>query len=45
MKKLLLILLCLPMIGFGQATATDFTTDDCNGITHHLFDELENTIK
>jgi Leucine-rich repeat (LRR) protein len=41
MKKLLLILLALPMIGLAQTTATDFTTNDCDGITHNLFDSLD----
>ena len=26
-------------IAFAQAT--DFTTDDCNGVTHNLFDSLD----
>ena len=29
------------MIGFGQTTATDFTTNDCNGVNHNLFDSLD----
>ena len=28
-------------VSFAQTTATDFTTDDCNGITHNLFDSLD----
>ena len=44
MKKILLInaLVCFSVgIVFAQATATDFTTDDCNGVTHNLFNELD----
>ena len=26
---------------FAQTTATDFSTDNCNGITHNLFDSLD----
>ena len=44
MKRIILInvFFCLS-IGtiFAQTTATDFTTDDCNGITHNLFDSLD----
>ena len=29
------------MIGIGQITATDFTTNDCNGVNHNLFDSLD----
>lgn len=28
-------------ISFAQTTATDFITDDCDGITHNLFDSLD----
>jgi hypothetical protein len=43
-KTLMIILAILTTLGFGyaQTTATDFTTDDCNGISHSLFDELDN---
>ena len=43
-KPLLIILAILTNLGFGyaQTTATDFTTNDCNGISHSLFDELDN---
>jgi hypothetical protein len=44
MKKILLInaLFCFSVgIIFAQTTATDFTTDDCNGVSHHLFNELD----
>lgn len=43
-KTLLIILTILTTLGFGyaQTTATDFTTNDCNGISHNLFDELDN---
>ena len=44
MKKILLIntLLFFSMgIIFAQTTATDFTTDDCNGVSHNLFSELD----
>ena len=44
MKKILLIntLVCFSVgIVFAQTTATDFTTDDCNGVTHNLFDSLD----
>ena len=45
MKRILLInaLVCFSVgIVFAQTTATDFTTNDCNGISHSLFDELDN---
>jgi hypothetical protein len=44
MKKILLInaLVCFSVgIIFAQTTATDFTTNDCNGISHNLFSELD----
>jgi len=44
MKKTLLInvLVCFSVgIIFAQTTATDFTTADCNGVTHNLFDSLD----
>ena len=44
MKKILLInaLVCFSVgIVFAQTTATDFTTDDCNGVSHNLFSELD----
>jgi len=44
MKKILLIntLVCFSVgIVFAQTTATDFTTDDCNGVAHNLFNELD----
>jgi len=44
MKKILLInaLVCFSVgITFAQTTATDFTTDDCNGVSHNLFSELD----
>ncbi len=44
MKRILLInaLVCFSVgIIFAQTTATDFTTDDCYGITHNLFDSLD----
>ena len=44
MKKILLInaLVCFSVgIIFAQTTATDFTTNDCNGVTHNLFNELD----
>ena len=44
MKKILLInvLFCFSVgIIFAQTTATDFTTDDCNGVSHNLFDSLD----
>ena len=42
MKKLtLFIALSLINISIIFAQATDFTTDDCNGITHNLFDSLD----
>jgi len=37
--KILLVLFVVNT-GFSQNTATDFTTDDCNGISHNLFDSL-----
>ena len=42
MKKLtLFITISLINISIVFAQATDFTTDDCNGITHNLFDSLD----
>jgi len=44
MKKILLInaLFCFSAgIIFAQTTATDFTTDDCDGVSHNLFSELD----
>jgi len=44
MKKILLInaLVCFSVgIILAQTTATDFTTDDCNGVSHNLFSELD----
>ncbi|MBC8299221.1 MAG: T9SS type A sorting domain-containing protein [Pelagibacterales bacterium] len=44
MKKILLIntLVCFSVgIIFAQTTATDFTTNDCNGVAHNLFNELD----
>ena len=44
-KTLMIITAILTTLGFAFAqttTATDFTTDDCNGVSHHLFDELDN---
>ena len=44
MKKILLInaLVCFSVgIILAQTTATDFTTNDCNGVTHNLFDSLD----
>ena len=45
MKKYILkslLVLFAVNISFSQTTATNFITDDCNGITHNLFDELDN---
>ncbi len=40
MRHILTIILLLGFLSaFSQAT--DFTTDDCNGITHNLFDSLD----
>ena len=44
MKRILLInaLVCFSIaITFAQTTATDFTADDCNAVTHNLFDSLD----
>jgi hypothetical protein len=44
MKRILLInaLFCFSVgVIFAQTTATDFTTNDCNGISHNLFDSLD----
>ena len=42
-KTLMIITAILTTLGFAYAqTATDFTTNDCNGISHSLFDELDN---
>jgi len=40
----MIITAILTTLGFAyaQTTATDFTTNDCNGISHSLFDELDN---
>lgn len=42
MKKfyLLLFVLCIFTKILSQTTATDFTVNDCDGNTHHLFSEL-----
>ena len=42
MKKfyLLLVVLCIFTKILSQTTATDFTVNDCDGNTHHLFSEL-----
>ncbi|MDG1718622.1 MAG: T9SS type A sorting domain-containing protein [Flavobacteriales bacterium] len=45
MKKYIfksLLVLFAVNISFSQTTATNFTTNDCNGVSHHLFDELDN---
>ena len=45
MKKYILkslLVLFVSNVSFAQTTATDFTTNDCNGLSHHLFDELDN---
>ena len=44
MKKYLFLFIALFFgvgTGFAQTTATDFTTTDCSGISHHLFGELD----
>ena len=44
MKKYIfksLFLLLGANVAFAQTTATDFTTNDCDGITHNLFDSLD----
>ena len=43
-KTLMIITAILTSLGFAcaQTTATDFTTNDCDGISHNLFDELDN---
>jgi len=40
----MIIIVILTTLGFAyaQTTATDFTTNDCNGTSHTLFDELDN---
>ena len=40
----MIILVILTSLGFAfaQTTATDFTTNDCDGTPHTLFDELDN---
>ena len=42
MKKfyLLFIILCISTKILSQTTATDFTVNDCDGNSHHLFSEL-----
>ena len=42
-KTLLIIFAILTSLGFAyaQTTATNFTTNDCDGISHTLFDELD----
>ena len=45
MKNILMIFTAILTsigIGYAQTTATDFITDDCNGVTHNLFDSLDN---
>ncbi|MBC8304611.1 T9SS type A sorting domain-containing protein [Flavobacteriales bacterium] len=44
MKKHLLFIICLLLLAFNciSQNATNFITDDCNGISHNLFDELDN---
>ena len=39
----MIIIAILTTLGFAyaQTNATDFTTDDCNGTSHTLFDELD----
>ena len=37
-----LLVLFAVNVSFAQTTATDFTANDCNGVPHHLFDELDN---
>ena len=43
MRRIKYLLICVlsSVVSVAQ-TATDFTTDDCNGVPHHLFDELDN---
>ncbi len=42
-KKLLVNLFFCLSLGFScaQTTATDFTTNDCNGVSHNLFSEID----
>lgn len=45
MKKILMIIIAILTtlgLAYAQTTATDFTTNDCNGTSHSLFDELDN---
>ena len=45
MRKYILQLFLIFLIvdfSFAQTTATDFTTNDCDGVSHHLFEELDN---
>ena len=37
-----LLVLFAVNVSFAQTTATDFTDNDCNGVPHHLFNELDN---
>ena len=42
MKTLILLLLfVLNYSVYSQNNATDFTTEDCNGVMHNLFDSLD----
>jgi len=42
-KTLMIITAILTTLGFAYSqTATDFTTNDCSGTSHTLFDELDN---
>ena len=44
MKKYILkslLVLFVANVSFAQTTATDFTTNDCNGTSHQLFSELD----
>jgi len=45
MKKQILTFTFLILNTFGliaQTNATDFTANDCDGVSHHLFSELDN---
>ena len=44
MKNYILSVLCVISLGnflFAQNTATNFTTEDCNGVMHNLYDSLD----
>ena len=39
--KIIFLLIISSKYGFSQNNATDFTALDCDGVSHHLFSELD----